>query len=1024
MSRLSPEAVDSDPGERSIPSFARVRAVKRELLNELRVRHTDGDAVRAEQLLPRWPTDPSRDPDIASLLFEEFNQRRQHGDEPSVAELEERFPQHKHSLAGLIRVHDVIHSTGGSAISAPTLALPDVGDEVFGFRLERELGRGAFARVFLARQANLADRPVVLKISAVEGTEPQTLAQLQHTHIVPIYSVHEDARAGLRAVCMPYFGGASLSQVLRKLFDTTERPRTGQELAQALSEVSGPLSVAAPQKPAGADDAEAIEDNGHRATDKKALQQWRHGSYIQAVAWLTARLAEALQHAHDRGVLHRDIKPSNILLGDDGQPLLLDFNLAQLTRDERAQAMLGGTVAYMAPEHLRALAARDPALARRIDQRADVYSLGMVLFETLLGHRPFDQSGSYCPLPALIEAMAVERGKRTPSLRQAWAEVPWSLESIARKCLAPDPQQRYQQAEQLAEDLQRFLDDRPLRYAPELSKVERVRKWTRRHPRLTYAGAVAGVAVAVVLVLGGALVAVSRQFVDTAADLAAKREQLETADAKKRKQAYEDGIARVLYLVNTTQELRDDHIEAGLAACKETLALYDILEREDWQQHPDWRRLDTADQQRLAEDTRELLVLLAWARVRQTPEDPAVLRDALVLLDRADAVQDLSPSPAVWQYRGFYFDHLKQPEQARAARQRARELPPVNARDHYLLATAHAREGRYEEALVELDKALKLNPQHYWSLFQKGSCHEQLRQYPLAIAAFSGCIALGPDVPFAYFARGYVFGRSGYNVDAIHDFTAALEHDPRLLQAYWNRGNALLEQLQFAASLRDFDKAAELGRDDAELDFVRGVALEGLGREEKSTDRFAAADQAFARALARARPQPEFHVRLLARYGVAVSERLPERARQAFAEVLRLDAQDLNALYGMGSLLAPTRPTEALSYFNKAVKADPSSVSARRFRAMMYAKLQSFLDAEMDMLWCLQREPESGKSYYTAACIWALAVKVDPSQADQALEYLRQAFQLGYGRDRAENDDDLANLRNLPRFRALLQTGS
>src|SRR5207248_4651323 len=110
MSRLFPDVADSDAGEQSAPSFAAARAVKRELLQELRVRQGNGEAVRAEQLLPRWPTDPRRDPDIASLLFEEFNQRRQKGEEPSLAELEDRFPEHKNSLADLVRQHAVVHS--------------------------------------------------------------------------------------------------------------------------------------------------------------------------------------------------------------------------------------------------------------------------------------------------------------------------------------------------------------------------------------------------------------------------------------------------------------------------------------------------------------------------------------------------------------------------------------------------------------------------------------------------------------------------------------------------------------------------------------------------------------------------------------------------------------------------------------------------------------------------------------------------------------------------------------------------
>src|SRR5439155_22560942 len=160
--------------------------------------------------------------------------------------------------------------------------------------------------------------------------------------------------------------------------------------------------------------------------------------YVRAAAWLVARLAEGLQHAHDRGVLHRDIKPSNILVGGDGQPMLLDFNLAHNLNTDQAQAAatLGGTVAYMAPEHLRALAMRDPDLVGLVDRRSDLYALGMMLYEMLTGHNPFDQSGSYSPMPVLMEAMAVERSRTAPSLRQRRADVPWGLESIIRKCLA------------------------------------------------------------------------------------------------------------------------------------------------------------------------------------------------------------------------------------------------------------------------------------------------------------------------------------------------------------------------------------------------------------------------------------------------------------------------------------------------------------------------------------------------------------------------------------------------------------
>ena len=134
-------------------------------------------------------------------------------------------------------------ATTPSTLRSGSMALLSPGDEVFHFRLGRELGRGAFARVYLAEQADLANRHVVLKCSTIEGGEPQTLAQLQHTNIVPIYSVHENRAADLRAVCMPYFGGASLSQVLQMVWSKTERPERGEELAQALEAVQGALDT-------------------------------------------------------------------------------------------------------------------------------------------------------------------------------------------------------------------------------------------------------------------------------------------------------------------------------------------------------------------------------------------------------------------------------------------------------------------------------------------------------------------------------------------------------------------------------------------------------------------------------------------------------------------------------------------------------------------------------------------------------------------------------------------------------------
>src|SRR5262249_49833987 len=151
-------------------------------------------------------------------------------------------------------------------------------------------------------------------------------------------------------------------------------------------------------------------------------------------------------------------------------------------------------------------------------------------------------TGSYSPAMPQLVAMAMERGRTVPSLIEKRPDVPWSLESIVRKCLAPDSTRRYQQAEHLAEDLRRFLDDRPLKYPPELSQVERLRKWGRRHPRLTSSGTVAVAAALLLAVVGATLAGVH-------AHLRATREQLQSAQAEERKRAFEAGTVRALCLV-------------------------------------------------------------------------------------------------------------------------------------------------------------------------------------------------------------------------------------------------------------------------------------------------------------------------------------------------------------------------------------------------------------------------------------------------------------------------------------------
>lgn len=1020
-------------------SFVAVRSVKRSLLAELR-NDTAGTAPRLESLLARWPTDPRQDRDAASVLFEDFQQRSRRGEAPDREEYEERFPDQKDSLAVLFRRQDFLESvSAGSSASGPTLALPNVGDELFGFRLRHALGSGAFARVYLAEQADLAGRPVVLKVSDTDGDEPQTLAQMQHTNIVPIYSVHEDATAGLRAVCMPYFGGASLSCVLTELWKGATPPLRGEQIVQALAAVGGPSLAPTSELPAQDNSSQGVSAANDKQKEcqvepgidqRGQLAQLGRLDYLRAAVWIVSQLADGLQHAHQRGVCHRDVKPSNILLGADGQPMLLDFNLAHHMSSAKAQASasLGGTIAYMAPEHLRALAARDAALARLVDQRSDIYALGMVLFEMLAGRSPFQQSASYVVLPVVIEAMAVERGRKAPSPRAQGIDIPWGLESILRKCLAPDPRDRYQQAADFAEDLRRFLDDLPLRHAPELSRVERLRKWLRRHPRVTSSGSIATAAAALLVAAGASLAGVRGHLEHT-------REELAATQGRERRQMFDRLKTRAFCFVNTTID-GQDNLTAGLGVLEQVLGLYGVLDRPDWQEHPDWHRLEAQEQRQLAEDIRELLLLLAWARVKLLPPAEVVtsaertaLQDALALLERAEAVPGLAPSPALYRARARYLERLGDKDGAQTATARASNLRPAGPRDHYLLATAHLRggdSGRHVRALRELDRAIELAPDRpdYWTHMQRGICHLELKHYQLAAADFGTCVGIWPEFAWGHFNRGLAHDLAGRKAEAIADYGAAVRLHDGFLHAWWNRGIAQLEVGQAEGALPDLRRAAALGRDDAPLYLALGKALEKLAQPTE-------ADEAFKQLLTRLPAEPGARARYLCDYGFTILNRVPARAEAAFRDVLAATPRDRLALYGLGMAAVESgREADGIAYFSWALEFHPDFLDARSCRAVLFARRGDFPRAGAEIDRALRQDRTRGATFYDAACVMAWAsrhrgyLQVADQCRDRAVAYLKEAFARDVGRDKAAHDPDLAALRDHAGFKRLLASGA
>lgn len=439
---------------------------------DMACRNDCGDVVRVEDYLVLGEPALKIPEVLAGLAFEEYMLRVEAGERPRWCEYESRFADAGESLKELILIQEAFagfdDDTAGAKRTSQWEGFPEVGDRIEGFQLIEELGTGSFSRVFLAQDVDLADRKVAVKVSHGRCAEWLTLARLQHTNIVPIHS-HSKTTIGERSfdlVCMPYFGRVTLDAVIEH--NQWSLCLDGGEIQALLDGLQ----------------SQALIDESKDSSSRRHLLSL---SFDQAVAWWGSILAEALRHAHERHVLHRDIKPSNILITPGCEPMLLDFNLSYQRAENRhgeeqegesaskiaGTENVGGTLAYMAPEHIEAMLTGQ---SRLVDQRADIYALGAVLYEALTRRSGVNKSNvATGSRDELLRQTLELRRIPVPPLRDVAPDVTPALDNVIRKCLDPDPARRYVSAAHLSEDLRAIAADRPVRYAyePVSSRVRR-----------------------------------------------------------------------------------------------------------------------------------------------------------------------------------------------------------------------------------------------------------------------------------------------------------------------------------------------------------------------------------------------------------------------------------------------------------------------------------------------------------------------------------------------------------------------
>lgn len=400
---------------------------------------------------------------LLDLALEEYTLRQAAGEAVTRSTFCDRFPAFRQSLARLLEVHELLDRCPPLDEAHAALRWPAAGETFLGYQLLEPLGKGGLARVFLARELEVGQRPVVVKISPLTTHEAHTLGKLVHPGIVPIHSVCHDEERGLTLICMPLLGVATCVDLLDAAF-AEGATRAAALIPQVAREARTVAEVPLPEP------AEKVP--------------WL-GDWSEAVATLGLHLAEALEAAHQQGILHRDIKPSNVLLAWSGRPMLLDFNLA--THDDAVGQRLGGTLAYMAPEVIAALDAGDSQKARAFDPRLDVYSLGVLLFELLTGKLPhLPQDAEQLPPDACRPWWQT---KQQPPREVAAADVDPALRALVERCLAADPQARFASMRELAAALRQWLARRQM-----------ARSLWRRHRRALLAAGAA-------LVLAGSVAA-------------------------------------------------------------------------------------------------------------------------------------------------------------------------------------------------------------------------------------------------------------------------------------------------------------------------------------------------------------------------------------------------------------------------------------------------------------------------------------------------------------------------------------